>query len=143
MVTEFRHYGSSGGKLSLSLHDDYDRGQGCKGLTLIILRVGPDSYHPDQKLRVAHIFPVPSAAYNYGSWRNWLFEAIGLVEKHERMENFALGTDEQSAEEWERPYRPNHGHGEDPYIVHDPTTETARRTSFRNVLDDDGTGNSK
>jgi hypothetical protein len=34
-------------------------------------------------------------------------------------------------------------HGEDPYIVHDLATMEARRTSFRDVLDDDGTGHSK
>jgi len=48
-----------------------------------------------------------------------------------------------ACEQNRRPYAPNHGHGEDPYIVHDLTTGEARRTSFRNVLDDDGTGRSK
>lgn len=49
--------------LRFSLHDDYDRGQGCKGLTLIILRVGPDSYDPSKTIAVNHLFPVPAAAY--------------------------------------------------------------------------------
>lgn len=143
LVTEFRRYAGPGGELRLYLHDDYDRGQGCKGLTLIILRTGPDSYHPDHNIGVNHLFAVPPAAYTKESWRHWLFDRIGDVELHERMEHMAFGADGQTAEEWDRPYRPNHGYGEDPYIVHDPTTEAARRTSFRNVLEDDGTGRSK
>jgi len=113
---------------------DLDRGQGSKGLTLVITREGPDTYHPERVIRVNHYMPVPPAAFNAASWQRWLFEQFLLVERHECAEFFMIGR--------ERPYAPNHGHGEDPYVIHDLTTGEARRTSFRNVIDDDGTGRS-
>lgn len=114
---------------------ELDRGQGSKGLTLTIVREGPDSYNPDQVIRPAHYMPVPPAAFSRSSWQRWLFEQFLLVERHEAAEFFMIGSD--------RPFRPNHGNGEDPYVIHDPTTDEARRTSFRNVVDDDGTGQPK
>lgn len=111
---------------------DEDRGQGSKGLTLTIVREGPDTYNPQEIIKVRHLMPVPPAAFSRLSWQRWLFEQFLLVERHEAAEFFMIGD--------QRPFRPNHGHGEDPYVIHDPTTEEARRTSFRNVLDDDGTG---
>jgi hypothetical protein len=114
---------------------DIDRGQGSKGLTLVITREGPDTYHPERVIRVNHYMPVPPAAFSRASWQRWLFEQFLLVERHECCEHFMIGG--------ERVYRPNHGHGEDPYIIHDPTTDEARRTSFRNVVDDDGAGRPK
>jgi hypothetical protein len=112
-----------------------DRGQGSKGLTLVITREGPDTYRPDKIIRVNHYMPVPPAAFNEGSWRRWLFEQCLLVERHEAAEFFKIAG--------ERVFRPNHGFGEDPYTIHDPTTDEARRMSFRNVRDDDGTGRSR
>jgi hypothetical protein len=43
---------------------DIDRGQGSKGLTLIITTKGYDTYHPEdgQHYRVNHYMPVPPAA---------------------------------------------------------------------------------
>lgn len=114
---------------------EVDRGQGSNGLTLVITRQGPDTYRPEKTIRVNHFMPVPPAAYNKASWQRWLFEQFLLVERHECAEFFIIAGN--------RPYAPNHGHGEDPYIIHDLTTEEARRTSFRNVLDDDGTGQSR
>jgi hypothetical protein len=105
---------------------DLDRGQGSQGLTLVIVREGPDTYHPEKTLRVAHYMPVPPAAFNTASWQRWLFEQFLLVERHEAAEFFRIGS--------ERPYRPNHGFGEDPYVIHDPTTDEARRTSFRDEV---------
>jgi hypothetical protein len=123
---------------------DIDRGQGSKGLTLIITTRGYDSYHPDrgENYRVNHYMIVPAAAYNPESWQRWLFEQCLLVERHEAMEFFTLH-DSPGGEHGMKPYAPNHGHGEDPYIIHDLTTGEARRTSFRDVLDDDGTGHSR
>jgi hypothetical protein len=43
----------------------------------------------------------------------------------------------------ERPYAPLHGPGWSPYLVTVERTEQDRRTSFRGVLDDDGTGRPK
>jgi hypothetical protein len=114
---------------------DLDRGQGSKGLTLVITREGPDTYHPERVIRVNHYMPVPPAAFNEASWQRWLFEQFLLVETHECAEFFMIGG--------ERVFRPNHGNGEDPYVIHDPTTDEARRTSFRNVLDDDGSGRTR
>jgi hypothetical protein len=114
---------------------DLDRGQGSSGLTLVITREGPDTYHPEQVIRVNHFMPVPPASYTTASWQRWLFEQFLLVERHEAAEFFMIGDT--------RPYAPNHGHGEDPYIIHDLATDEQRRTSFRNVVDDDGTGRSR
>lgn len=117
---------------------DLDRGQGCAGLTLTITRHGPDAYNPERFLTVNHYFPVPPAAYGLADWRRWLFDRISDVERHERMEWFAFlpqniteGSTPEDPECWERPYRPVHAPGFDPYVVHDPATEVARRTSFR------------
>lgn len=102
-----------------------DRGQGSEGLTLDIVTMGYNSYHPEQgeNYRVHHYMPVPPAAYNRQSWQRWIFEQILLVERHEAMEFFQI--------DGERPYAPNHGPGWDPYIVTEVTTDTDRRTSFR------------
>jgi hypothetical protein len=123
---------------------DLDRGQGSAGLTLIIDVTTPDSYRPDKTITVWHYMIVPPAAYNEQSWQRWLLEQILLVERHEACEFFRLEREPPSpgALALDRPYAPNHGNGEDPYTVHDLTTDEARRTSFRNVLDDDGTGHS-
>lgn len=108
-----------------------DRSQGSEGLTLDILRTGPNSYNPSETIRVSHYFPVPPAAYNRESWTNWLFDRIGDVEYHERMENFVIMTPEGEY----RPYQPNHGPGWDPYIRTVLRTETDERTTFTGKLD--------
>jgi hypothetical protein len=104
------------------------RGQGSKGLTLVITTLGYNTYHVEdgETYRVNHYMPVPPAAYNEASWRNWLFEQCLLVDKHEAMEFFQVGD--------ERPYAPNHGYGWDPYLVTEVTTGDDRRTNFRNEL---------
>lgn len=108
-----------------------DRGQGSKGLTLTILRVGPDSYHPENILRVQHLFEVPPAAYDRRSWRRWLFEQVHLVELHELMENFRELDDDGNET---RPYAPSHGPGNNPYLIRELGTDEDRRTSFRGEL---------
>ncbi len=90
---------------------DKDRGQGSEGLTLIITVRGPDSYHPDQFIAVAHYMIVPAASYNERSWRRWLLDQILLVERHEACEFFQI--------DGEHVYGPNHGPGNDPYIIFD------------------------
>jgi len=114
---------------------DVDRGQGSKGLTLTINITGPDTYHPERVISVNHYQLVPPAAYNERSWRHWLFAQISLVELHERMEFFRI--------DGEPAMPPAHGPGNDPYLVLEYGTDTDRRTSFRGVLDDDGTGRSR
>jgi hypothetical protein len=103
-----------------------ERDPGSAGLTLVVQRCGPDSYHPENVIRVNHYFPVPPATYDERSWRWWLFEQVGLVELHERMENFLI--DGKPA------YPPAHGPGNSPYLVLEYGTDTDRRTSFRGEL---------
>ena len=112
-----------------------DRGQGSEGLTLIITTLGYNAYHPGngETYRVSHYMPVPPAAYNLRSWRNWLFEQCLLVERHEAMEFFAI-CDSPGSEHRVRPYAPNHGFGWDPYLVTEVATDEDRRTNFRNEL---------
>jgi len=104
---------------------DMDRGQGSKGLTLVITTATIDSYS-GEPIRVNHLFPVPPAAYDRRSWLRWLFEQFLLVERHECMEFFQIDGD--------RPYAPSHGPGNDPYLVRDLGTDIDRRTSFRGEL---------
>lgn len=118
------------------LEDDLERDPGSRGMTLIIQRYGPDTYHPERKIRVDHYFAVPPATYNERSWRWWLFNyCIRDVEDHERMENFKV--------DGKVVYPPAHGPGNNPYLVLEYGTDTDRRTSFRGVLADDGTGRSR
>lgn len=102
---------------------DYDRGQGSVGLTLLITVETPNSYHPEQVIRVAHLMPVPPASFGRDSWQRWLFEQLLLVERHEAAEFYVV--------DGEHPYAPHHGPGEDPYVVHDHGTSEQVRTSFR------------
>ena len=94
-----------------------------RGLTLIVQRCGPDTYNHDQIMAVNHYFPVPPATYDERSWRRWLFDRLGDVDTHERMEDFVVGG--------ERPYAPSHGPGNDPYMVRETGTDLDRRTSYR------------
>lgn len=105
-----------------------DRGQGSEGLTLKVLSLGYDSYHPDlgEAYRVWHYMPVPPAAYDERSWRRWLLDQLLLIERHEACEFFQIGD--------ERPYAPHHGPGNDPYIIFDHGTDKDVRTSFRGEL---------
>jgi hypothetical protein len=122
-----------------------DRGQGSEGLTLIVHRVGPDTYNPGRILRVNHYFPVPPAAYNEKSWQRWIFDRLGDVDTHERMENFKLRRPGRQCghvpmhagdlcpDIWERPYAPNHGPGNDPYAVRELGSVEDQETDFRGV----------
>lgn len=102
-----------------------DRGQGSEGLTLKVLTVGYDTYHPErgETYRVWHYMLVPPAAYDRRSWQRWLLDQILLIERHEACEFFQVAG--------ERPYAPHHGPGNDPYIVFDHGTDEDVRTSFR------------
>ncbi len=102
---------------------DTNRGQGSKGLTLVINITGPNSYHPEQSISVNHYMLVPPAAYDRRSWRHWLFDQVLLVERHEACEFFDIDGD--------RPYAPSHGPGNDPYLVREIGTFEDQRTSFR------------
>lgn len=109
-----------------------DRGQGSKGLTLVITCTVPNSYHPERKISVCHYFIVPAAAYNARSWQRWLFDRIRDVESHEAAEFFRLVN--RSTQQEIRPYAPLHGPGNDPYLIAELATDEERRTSFRGEL---------
>ena len=111
--------------------DTMDRGQGCTGLTLVISVDTVNSYDHDEPIRVNHYMPVPAAAYNKRAWTRWLLEQLLAVDRHEAMEFFTI--------DGKRPFAPIHAPGADPYTVTELSTDEERRTSFRGVLDDDGT----
>lgn len=119
------HYTPPGRTWTFAL-EDTERGQGSGGLTLVINIAGPDTHDPGHFVSVNHYMIVPPAAYNRQSWQAWLFDQIGLVELHERMEFFRIGG--------HRPLAPNHGPGWDPYLVTTLASDTDRRTSFRGEL---------
>jgi hypothetical protein len=102
-----------------------DRGQGSAGLTFVVTSLGYDTYNPErgETYRVRHYFPVPPAAYNERSWRRWLLDRLVEVERHEACEFFQI--------DGERPYAPQHGPGNDPYIVFEQGSDVERRTTSR------------
>jgi hypothetical protein len=108
---------------TVALVEDYERDPGCRGLTLIITRCGPDTYHPGHIIAVNHLFAVPPATYDERSWASWLLQRYGDVEQHEQMETFKL--------DGAPLYPPAHGPGNDPYLILHYGTDTDRRTSFR------------
>jgi hypothetical protein len=111
-----------------------------RGMTLVVQRCGPNTYRPTMVMAVNHYFAVPPATYNRQSWTRWLFDCLGDVDTHERMEDFAFAVDHNIApdgstdEVLERPFAPNHGPGWSPYLITVERTETDRRTSFRGML---------
>lgn len=108
--------------------NDYNRGQGSNGLTLVIQLRTYNSYPPHQPMVVNHLFPVPPAAYDDRSWQRWLLDQILLVEQHEACEFFQIGD--------EHPYAPSHGPGNNPYLIREIGTETDKRTSFTGEIND-------
>lgn len=103
--------------------DDEDRGNGnCGGLTLTIWAKVPDTYNTDRIITIRHLFIVPAATYDYQSWRRWLLDRFLDVEKHECMESFQI--------DGVRPYAPNHGPGNDPYIIFEEGTVQQKRTNY-------------
>jgi hypothetical protein len=108
------------------LYDQYDRGQGSVGLTLIIRVVTVNSYPPHEDIVVNHLMPVPPAAYDRRSWQRWLFDQCLLVDRHEACEFFEVDGD--------KPFAPHHQPGADPYTVFEVGTDLERRTSFRGEI---------
>lgn len=111
---------------TFTLDEDLDRGQGCRGLTLIIRITTHDSYRHHELRAVNHYFPVPAAAYDMRSWRRWLLEQVLLVERHEACEFFTI--------DGVKPYAPSHGSGQDPYLIREIGTELDQKTSFRDEV---------
>lgn len=118
------------------LEDDLDRGQGSKGITLVIQTKNVNSYPPHEQMRLNHYMLVPAASFDARSWQWWLFQQFQLVELHECMEFFTVH-DSPGSEHFVKPYAPLHGPGNDPYMVTEIATGLERRTSFRGDIDDD------
>jgi hypothetical protein len=78
-------------------------------------------------LTVYHYFPVPPATFDCASWNRWLFDTLGLVDVHERMEDFTLADGEAVT----RPFAPVHKPGSNPYTVHEVATWEDVDTDFR------------
>lgn len=114
---------------AVALVEDYLRDPDSRGLTLIITRCGPDTYHPERVIAVNHLFAVPPATYNKRSWAWWLFQRYADVEKHELMETFKL--------DGKPLYPPAHGPGNDPYLILHYGSDIDRRTSFRGEVNDE------
>jgi hypothetical protein len=94
-----------------------------RGLTLIVQRHGPDTYDHGSIMIVNHYFPVPPATFGEQSWMRWLFDTLGKVDDHERMEDFVIGG--------RRPFAPVHKPGHDPYTVHQTAAWEDVDTDFR------------
>jgi hypothetical protein len=121
------------------LHDDFPRDQvGGRspgsdpeivghGMTLKIYADVQDSYHPNLKRPVNHLFIVPAATYDDREWLRWLLDRFIDVESHEACEWFALA-------DGTRPYAPHHGPGRNPYVIHELGTPEEAETSFLGVL---------
>lgn len=137
LVTRLRYRPHLGWKVWLSddeIRDSADTHAGeSRGLTLVVQRYGPNTYKPDQYMKVNHYFPVPPATYNEQSWARWLFDRLGDVDTHERMEDFVLACEDDPAAVV-RPYAPVHAPGWDPYLMTAERTAEDRRTSFLGTL---------
>lgn len=117
-----------------------ERGQGCYGLTLEILVRGPNAY-PGGRIGVRHLFVVPAVDYNYKNWRRWLLDRCLDVDRYEFAEWFRTGEplaslfpDEDAEPAGTRPYAPNLGPGEDPYILREVSTPEERATDNRGIV---------
>lgn len=123
-VKEFNPSGILDGWV-IRMADDYDRGQGCLGLTLLIYPNVPDSYHPENHVNTVFTYPVPAANFNRESWEEWLWARIEDVTNHERSEGFRF-VDEDGKER--RPFKPAHPDGWDPSVVRTVVSETVTNT---------------
>jgi hypothetical protein len=102
--------------------EDIDRGQGSKGLTLIIYVVCHDTYDPDHIMGVNHYMIVPPAAFDERAWRRWVFDQVLLVEQHEACEFFQV--------DGQRPYAPHHAPGRNPYTFVEIGTQEDAQTNY-------------
>ena len=92
---------------SFRLDPDCGRHAGARGLTLIVTVETTNAYAQPEPYTVTHYMWVPPASHDRHGWERWLFDQIGLVELHERMEFLTV--------DGVRPFAPGHGGGHDPY----------------------------
>lgn len=103
----------------------------CWGTTLDIITLGYDSYHPErgQQYGVHHYRIVPAATFNRESWEHWLLQQCIAVDTHEVCEFYVVAYEGHE----ERPFRPVHAPGWDPYMVTVNAPESERSTSYRGI----------
>lgn len=109
-----------------------------RGTTLIITSLTYNSYReykpsdpPDY--RVNHYKIVPAATFTKAAWKRWLLDQCIEVEQHEACEFSRFVYDDGV----DRPFAPLHGPGENPYVIHEFSTDEQRRTSFRGELSEE------
>ena len=81
---------------------------GSSGLTLSIRAQVENSVSGDTT-GVHHIMPIPPATWDRRTWERWVLDQILLVERHEAMEFYRVGS--------RTPFFPSHGAGSDPYEI--------------------------
>jgi hypothetical protein len=87
--------------------DEIERSAGLRGLHLVVTVETVDAYHHEKAYTVTHNLPVPIESHDEASWARWVFDRVGDVELHERMEAFQV--------HGLRPFAPGHGGGHSPY----------------------------
>lgn len=113
------------------------------GTTLVITSLTYNSYEEygpfdPPNYRVNHYKIVPAATFNQKAWRRWILDQCLEVEQHEACEfaRWIDGNYPDGREIVHRPFAPLHGPGENPYVIHEYSTDEQRRTSFRGVVKD-------
>lgn len=92
--------------------------------------IGEYSYNDPPDYRVAHYKIVPAATFTKEAWERWILDQCVEIETHEACE-FARFVYDDGVD---RPFAPLHGPGENPYVIHEFSTDEQRRTSFRGVV---------
>jgi len=87
--------------------EDIERSVGHRGLHLVVTLQTVDAYDHGKAYTVTHNLPFPIESNDEASWARWVFDRIGDVELHERMEAFQV--------HGRRPFAPGHGGGHNPY----------------------------
>lgn len=104
------------------VRDEVSQGRGKAGGLTLEIRVHSDDGYGGGIRRVRHLFPVPAATFNRLSWTRWLFDRLEDVRRHELCEYFEV--------DGFKPFAPLHGPGDNPYVVHDWSTDEQRRTQW-------------
>ena len=111
------------------------------GTTLDIISLTYNSYrdyeaHQPPDYRVHHYKIVPPATFKRNAWERWILDQCIEIEIHEACEfaRFVEGQYPTGDDIVRRPFAPLHGPGENPYVIHEYSTDEQRRTSFRGEL---------
>lgn len=105
--------------------------------------IGEYTYNDPPDYRVNHFKIVPAATFNRAAWKRWILDQCLEVEQHEACEfarwvyegEFMQRDGTAATELVDRPFAPLHGPGDNPYVIHQYSTDAQRRTSFRGELE--------